>query len=252
MKIASHVLLFNQQKWILKNIENSAPYVDKIYVSYSKHPWNYNKKDRDKFINTADLSILKESKYFDKIEIIEGKWDLDEDQRNACLDKAKADGFDYLITHDADEFYTDSDFSKMIQTVKENPDHDYYVCDWITFWKDINHVICNQNMDIKIGEPEIVVNLNRNNRFTRCRIPSGKDRFKIKDILCYHTSYVLTDGECWSKINTWGHAHQFDTKKWYDTKWLNWNENIENLHPISPKAWKKAIKFNGDLPKELK
>ena len=61
-----------------------------------------------------DLDLLKQSKYYNKITIIEGEWEYDEDQRNACLDKAQNDGIDYLINHDADEFYFHKDFKKMI------------------------------------------------------------------------------------------------------------------------------------------
>jgi hypothetical protein len=71
------------------------------------------------------------------------------------------------------------------------------------------------------------------------------------DVICHHASYVLTDEECWEKINTWGHAHQFDTKKWYNEKWLNWNENVLNLHPISPEEWHKTKKYNKILPEIL-
>ena len=32
MKFGVHMLYFNQDKWILKTIENCAPFVDKIYI----------------------------------------------------------------------------------------------------------------------------------------------------------------------------------------------------------------------------
>ena len=42
MKFGVHMLYFNQDKWILKTIENCAPFVDKIYIAWSEKPWNYN------------------------------------------------------------------------------------------------------------------------------------------------------------------------------------------------------------------
>lgn len=252
MKIATHVLLFNQDKWILKNIENSGPFVDKIYVSWSEYPWNYNKNARKQFKNKSDLSILDKSPYRDKIEIIKGVWDLDEDQRNACAIEAKKDGMDYLLVHDADEFYTQSDFEKIINGIKKEPDYDFYKTPWITFWKDFEHVIADKNGRIIGGHPEVAINLNRGIRFTRCRRPSGNTS-KVLGALCHHASYVLTDEECWSKINTWGHAHQFNTKKWFDEKWVNWTEQTTHLHPISPIEWYCTVKFNtGKLPEVLK
>lgn len=252
MKFATHVLLFNQDKWILKNIENSGPFVDKIYVSWSLLPWTYNKNARNIFKNKSDLSILKQSKYFDKIEVIQGIWETDEAQRNACLEKAKEDGIDYLIIHDADEFYTDNGFKSIIEEVKSNPDYDYYTTPWITFWKDLNHVIAKQDGNIICGYPEIVLNLNKNVKFIRCRRPTGNN-IKQLTVLCHHASYVLSDDECWSKINTWGHAHQFDTRKWFNEKWLNWDNNTTCLHPITPCEWYKTVEFDkNNLPEILK
>lgn len=251
MKIASHVLLYNQDKWILQNIANSAPFVDKIYVSWSKLPWNYNKNARKTFTNQSKPEILDKSPYRDKIVLIKGVWDKDEDQRNACLAAAKADGMDYLLIHDADEFYTTADFKKIVDNIHKNPDFDYYTTPWITFWKNFNNVLAKSSGSIISGYPEVALNINSGNKFIRCRRPSG-DKIYQMDALCHHASYVLSDKECWEKINTWGHAHQFNTKKWYDNKWKKWNKNTTNLHPISPKEWHKAVSYDKNLPEVLK
>ena len=97
MKIATHLLFFNQDNFILKNIEMIAPFVDKIYVTWSEFPWLYNLQARDLFKNKSNPELLKQSPYYDKIELIIGEWNLDEDQRNACLDAAKRDEMDYLF-----------------------------------------------------------------------------------------------------------------------------------------------------------
>lgn len=250
MKIASHVLLYNQDKWILQNIENAAPYVDKIYIAWSDFSWTYNKNARKDFKNKTSLEILKKSKYFDKIEIIKGLWDTEEAQRNACVDKAKADGMDYLLIHDADEFYTYQDFEKMVKTIKENPNFDYYRTGWISFWKNFNNIIVKSDGQKILGYPEIALNLKRDVKFQRCRRLNG-DKVYVMDVLCYHASYILSDNECWEKINTWGHSHQFDTKKWFDTKWKKWDKNSRDLHPITPSDWHKTEDFKGILPEVL-
>lgn len=247
MKIATHILFFNQDKWILRNIEMVAPFVDKIYVAWSELPWSYNLAARDKFKNKSNPELLKQSPYYNKIELIIGEWNLDEDQRNACLDAARRDGMDYLLIIDADEFYNQNDLKKIVDDIKLNPNFEYYTTPWMTYWKDFNHILVNKNGDMISGYPEIAINLKYDNKFIRCRKPSGN---KIKQLtsICGHASYVLSDEECWVKINTWGHAHQFNRDAWFKTKWINWDENTINLHPITPKEWYKAIK----IPNELK
>lgn len=247
MKIATHILLFNQDRWILKNIEMIAPFVDKIYVAWSEYPWSYNPQARNNFTNSSNPDILKQSPYYDKIELIIGEWKLDEDQRNSCLEAAKRDGMDYLMIIDADEFYHPNDLAKLINDIKENPDYEYYTTPWFTYWKDFDHIIVDENNNYINGYPEICVNLKFNNKFVRCRRPSGT---KIKQLssLCGHASYVLNDAECWSKINTWGHAHQFNRNAWFINKWKNWTEETTDLHPISPSAWKRTIR----IPEKLR
>lgn len=247
MKIATHLLYFNQDSFILKSIEMIAPFVDKIYVAWSEFPWVYNPQARDLFKNQSNPELLKQSPYYDKIELIIGNWNLEEDQRNCCLDAAKRDGMDYLLIIDADEFYTKDNLKKLIIDIELNPDFEYYRTPWFTYWKDYNHIIVNENNDYINGYPEVCVNLRHNSRFIRCRRLSG-DNVKQLSSLCGHASYVLNNEECWSKINTWGHAHQFDRNQWYMDKWINWNENTINLHPIDPSAWYKTIK----TPEELK
>ena len=37
----------------------------------------------------------------------------------------------------------------------------------------------------------------------------------------------------------------------YNNKWLNWDINSIDLHPVNPKAWARAIKYEGELPEVL-
>lgn len=167
---------------ILKNIQNSGPYVDIIYVSVGNVPWSYT--GYVPTVYNTNLDFLNESKFKDKIRIIRGNWKLEEDQRNEVVMQARKDHVDYLITHDADEFYTT--FGNILNGIKAN-----------------------------------------------------------------HTSFVLSNDECWDKINTWGHSNQFNTHAWFHNKWLNWAEESVDLHPLNPPAWKRATRHSLKLPKEL-
>ena len=246
MKIASHVLYFNQDRWILDHIEMVAPFVEKIYVAWSELPWTYNPAARANFKNNSDPEFLKQSPYFDKIELIEGTWNLDEEQRNSCLEAAEKDGMDVLLIIDADEFYTKEALGNIIEEIKNNREPDTYFTQFFTYWKDYDHVLAKGDGSVSYGHLQVAMNLNRGHRFVRCRRPSGNKTVELQH-MCGHASYVLSDEECWSKINIWGHAHQFNLESWFDDKWKNWNENTLNLHPIEPSAWYKAI----PIPEEL-
>ena len=250
-RFCSHLCVFGQDRWLDKHISMIGQYVEKVYLSYSDIPWDYNKMARQQFKNSFNPDSLKDHKYYDKIEFIKGTWDLDEQQRNSCLDAAKRDGFDYMFIIDCDEFYKYDDIQKMIDNINNNPDYEYYTTPWLSFWKDYQHIVINENNDPIIGYPEVCINLHKDQRFIRCRRPSGTKNYQL-DSLCYHMSNVLTDQECWTKINTWGHSHQFSVGQWFQEKWLNWNENTLDLHPVNPPVWKQAVKHNYELPEILK
>lgn len=249
-RFALHVLGFNCTKTILQMLDNCGPYVEKIFVAYSEKPWSYNPDVKDSITNPTPRSIFEKSKHFNKIEIIDGYWDTDEDQRNSCVERAKEEGFDFLIIQDADEFYLSKDFKDNLNTISENPDWDVYLTPWHIFWKSLRYVIVNRKGNNIVGYPQFAINLNRNVKFKRARTPDSSDNFLLKG-MCYHPSFVLSDEELYTKINTWGHAHQFKREKWYKNKWLKWNLNTKYLHPVSPWEWNNVEVFKGDLPKEL-
>jgi len=251
MKFATHIVLFGQDKWIMKNIENSYSHVDKIYIAYSDKPWAYNPKARDEYKNSFDLNLIKNSKFYDKITIIIGDWLTEEDQRNACVNRAKVDGIDYLMIHDADEFYFHNDFEKIKNFIIDNPNYDIYTCGWISFWKSFNYITVPQSLDKIIGNPQIFINLKNGTSFERKRKPVGNKIINIPDIICFHASYVLSNLELYEKLKTWGHHNDFNVDVWYNDIWLKWHPDMINMHPINPSAWYKAIEFNDKLPEVL-
>ena len=187
-KFATHVVLFGQDKWIMRNIANAYPHVQKIYIAYSEVPWTYNPNARSQYKNSFDLNIIRNSQYADKIVIIEGVWDTEEAQRNACADQAAKDGMDYLIIHDADEFYFHKDFEKLKQFIFDNPNSDYYKVGWLCFWKSFNYVLLTPNGQPICGYPEFAINLKNKLRFLS-KIRPNKYNFLIittENGACYH------------------------------------------------------------------
>jgi len=251
MKFATYVSVFDQDKWILRNLENSYPHVDKIYVLYSKLPWNYNPKARDTYVNEFDLNIIKNSPYMDKIEIIEGDWLSDTDQRNSCLKKAKEDNIDYLMAHDADEFYFHNDFEKIKWAIRNNPQYDSYEIDFYAFWKSFKYILIDPKKGKKSGRAQTIVNVKNVDKYCYIRNVESNNRAFINDVVCYHGSYVLTDEQVFKKIKTWSHGADFDVDKWYNEVWLTWTPDSRNLHPIWPEAWTLAEEFKGILPEVI-
>ncbi len=252
-KFATHVVLFGQDKWIMRNIANAYPHVHQIYVAYSEQPWTYNPNARNVYKNSFDLNLIHNSPYADKVTIIEGVWATEEDQRNACAEEAAKAGMDYLLIHDADEFYHDHEFYEVLRYIRDNPNHDYYKIAWHCFWKSFKYVLLDAKGDDITGYPEFCINLKRGVRFQSKRRPN-KTNFTIIPSsygVCYHGSYVLTDKELQEKINTWGHTNDFNKEYWFKEKWLKWTPEMVDLHLVSPSAWSRAVPFKGTLPEVI-
>jgi hypothetical protein len=256
MRFAVLILMYDCNQFILRTIENCAPHVEKIFISYSPMPWvSYNTQARSKFSNKTSPEIIDKSKYKYKLEIVQGVWDSEEDQRNAVREMAIQQGFDYLIVQDADEFYSFEDYEINLQGIVNKPDHEVYQVPWVTFWKNPKYVI--QHRDIKNIKrtiystcPLFAINLSKEIRFDSRRVPLNcTNVFQLKGV-CLHFSWIFSDEDVISKISTWGHSHQVN-KFWYKYKWLNWSPPKRNISPFTSIEWVKAIPYKGILPKEL-
>lgn len=257
MKVAVQILYFNAHHFIAQTIRNCAPHVDKIYILYSQMPWSqYNTKARETFVNQSSLHLVETSPHRDKIEIVEGIWDTEEEQREHCRQRAAAEGYDFLIVQDADEFYTAEDYQKNLALMRANPGYEVYQTPWINFWKSVGYALVHRHHlgvenTIYGTCPLFAINLKMPVHFESRRVPrAAKSVFRLPGV-CLHLSYVFSDLDLFTKIGTWGHSHQVN-KNWFRWKWLAWHPGKRNLNPISSVEWPRAVPYTGPLPPELK
>ncbi|HMN13696.1 MAG TPA: hypothetical protein PKD55_15385 [Bellilinea sp.] len=247
MQIAAHVLAYNVTRTLRAVLENISPHVQKIYIAHPLRPWGYVEHSRSTKVNpTARDDILEATKGLN-VEVIQGDWETEEETRNACLKRAKEDGFDWLLTQDADEFYTEHSWGLILKHLKKSFHEDHFVTTWYNFWKSCQYVVVGPNGEIKGTNAGFAVRCRKDASFKRSRITSF-DRPSVLDYPCFHYGYVRTDAEIQEKVSTWAHANEFDALRWYRVKWANWSENTKNLHPTAPWIWKRAIRFPGEQP----
>jgi len=252
MKFATYLMTYDQGKWIMRNLENAYPHVDHIYIMHSELPWGYKPEARKTYTNNFDINIIKESPYMDKITIIEGDWLGDTEQRTDCLQRARRDGFDFLMIHDADEFYFYEDFEKIRNFVENNTNYDVFDMHLYAFWKSFKNILINHDGAYISGCNPTIANLNTVDHYDYIRDTYTQNRITIPDVICYHGSYVLTDEELYKKVNMTSHSNDYDGEKWYKEVWLPWTLESRNLHPIWPWAWNRAEIFTGELPEVIK
>lgn len=258
MKFAIHTLVFYGADQLHLMIQNTGPYVDKIYLSHSKIPWSaYNAEAKEKYNSAADASMVNSLPFKEKIVWLEGVWETEEAQRNHSLLRAREDGIDYMIIQDVDEYYLPQDFLANLEGIRRNPMYGSYRCPWTVFWKSTDYVIqVREHEGVKVTTvttcPNFAVNVQREDvKFVNRRLVNGINQSYKLPGLCYHLAWVLSDEEVLRKIETWGHSHQFDRKKWYRHKWLAWTPSTKFIGHITRANYLQAVPFKGMLPIEL-
>lgn len=246
MKIAAHVLSYNVNRFLKAVLENIEPHVDKIYIAYADRPFGYIKKSRDTKINPTQLSDVHAAMSSPKIEIIQGDWETEDACRNACLQRARDDGFDWFLTQDADEFYTESCWRQLKRLLLTNKTDNHITTTWYNFWKSSHYVIVDKNGSIKDKNAGFAIRCQSDVKFDDRR--ASRTVTRIVDCPCYHYSYVMSDDEMREKLSTWSHSTEVFSTSWYNIKWLNWNEDSRYLNPVTPRLFDKAIRFPLEQP----
>lgn len=258
MKFGILTLAFYGNNTLERMLANTGGLVDKIYLSHSPVPWNkYNTHARENFTSDFNSERISTFPFANKIHFLEGIWESEESQREQALQQARADGIDFLIIQDADEFYLPEDFMKNLEGIRNNPNYPAYTCPWLKFWKNTGFVMQARKHNGKSKQtvttcPNFAVNVNYPGiHFCSKRLINESENSFMLEGLCLHLCWVLTNEEVFKKISTWGHSHEFDYQKWFKHKWLSWREDTRYIGLFKRSDYLRAVPFKGALPKEL-
>lgn len=227
MKLACVSVAFCEERFIPKLIQTMQDRVDEIVVLNSIVPWN-GEAQRDYTANIA-LSL--------GATVIRDSWPTEEDQRNAGQEYCS--NYDWIIVMDPDEQMLEEDWQKLINFLEVAPLDAYVTGMQHTLWK--TGYIIDPAEDYKQ-----IIAVRPNVRFTDKRVVNTE--WGLAPTELWHFSWARNDLEMWRKINSYGHAKEFDPLKWFSEVWQS--DQLTNLHPLTPESLKEAIRI--DLPEELK
>jgi len=236
-KIAVLILAYNESEYIRQAIEQWNGLVNKIVVLVPILPWLGSPQEDDR---TAIIARNAGA------ETIIQHWGTEADQRTwGC---ARLYDYDYVITCDADEFYTKEDREKIIRTLNSGDEPCYRADKLITYWK-YNYVVTPPDTH----KPIIAIDPKRI-KFIEHRMPMKfletifTDWQPIIDVSIHHFSWSKPDHKIKAKIENFSHAE--DVKpNWYEEKWLNWKEEMEDIRPY---GIEKSRAVRQEPPQEIK
>jgi len=179
-----------------------------------------------------------------KIHVVRGGWDSETEQRAVGLEIVRQAGFELCFVVDADEIYDGPVLRAMIGLALTKPQVGCFLMTCLTYWKTHKFRIDPP----EFYKPPIFVrcgsDAEHNGRFIERRHATAKLVATIPPNfgVCHHLSYARTNEELRKKLLSFSHAHEV-RPNWYEEVWLAWDNNhaLENLHPVYPEAYKRAI-----------
>jgi len=213
-------------------------------------PWNGRKSDNRGTISRIEALVASHP----QASLIHGHWQNEMDQRNFGLDVLYREGIENCLVIDADEIYHTGQLEKMFRVIEHLPQFSAFHIEWNTYWSQNYY-------RIEPREPykPLVVVSTRHFLFTEIRtgvttvrrsaegvqVQEGAQTYNAAFIppevcICYHLSYCRSDEMMRRKLETNSHAKQF-LPNWFENVWSRWTPEMENLHPVQPEWYKRAV-----------
>lgn len=216
---------YREEKFIGGCVQQFQPFALRHIVLNSRTSWNEETAPRDK---TEEIASSLGA------EVVVGNWEAEATQFNYGLSLLK--NYDWVIICDSDERYKYFDIEILLNHLKNiSPDYEgIRTNDWSVYWKTPDYELMPPQPfhPLIAVRPSVLFNKARDAGLISIDFVSSK---------MYHFSYVRTDEEMWIKISNFSHRDEFDIEKWYRQKWIKWTPEMEDLHPVVPEQFKKAI-----------
>jgi len=222
VKIGACVLAYREESVIGKCLSGLAPIKD-ISVFLSLKSWTGRKDPMDRTEAIA---------WNMKADIFPDNWKSEADQRNAALEFMS--DCDWVWMVDADEHF-DPETVERVNKMLSGIDEDALLISHDIYWK-------NENWKLELAHDVAPITLCRPSvRFRWARLAECRIKHLPKEIRCRHLSYARSDKDMDTKIKNFSHSHEL-VDGWYENVWKGWTPEMENLHPVNPPEYRRAVK----------
>ena len=179
------------------------------------------------------------------VEFVTMPWKSEAEQRNWGL--ARLWDYDYVLTVDSDELYTESDQFKILERIGQEVDFEdnrycYRVPTVNTYFKTPEY-----RLDPRDTHEPLIACDPKHILFTEARIPNSQFQIPI-DVILHHISYLRPDKRLFYKLGQFEHFNQIKPN-WFEEKWKTWTPEMENVRAFGHEDSKAII---DPLPDELK
>lgn len=207
MKIAALSLVYNEEKLIKGCVKSLEQFVDAHVMVVGDRPYFGRCEIPDRSAELAEQMGC---------EVIKGSWALDHYQRNAgiALLNALYKDIDWIICTDVDMWLCADDMKKLLTRLQmASKDERAFVCAQYSYWKDINHILVEDDFKPVIAiRPDV--------RFNNGGCIDA-NYSTITDKLIHHLAWCEPK-DILKKVTTYTHAKEFDGAAWYKSYYQPW------------------------------
>lgn len=235
-------VVYENSGYLAESVLRIYPLVKKIVFLVGFEPW-YGRGD-PAFPQATMKTIYEMYDPDNKFVVIGKKWPSEHAQRNEGLRVLHDLGCDWCLIIDDDEMYNRMELDDAMRRISSatyaNGEAAAFLVWWIIYWRDRQTAI-----EGLIGPmPTFVRTKPGSVIFTNARnfsVLEGIYSDMSSDVVvCHHVSYVREPSQMRRKFSWFSHAPDVK-EEWIDKVWLGWTPEMENLHPMNPSSFKKAV-----------
>jgi glycosyltransferase involved in cell wall biosynthesis len=223
MKIGILTVAYREEYFIADCVNQFKGRGFQHLVLVSDTPWHGEREPMDETVELAERVGAK---------VIVSDWSTEAEQRNYGLKELREN--DWVLIVDADEEYEKGSVDSLLTFLETANLPAYGIGKIATYWK---------TKEYRIDPPEsggLIVAVKPTVQFYDKRCVSSEWDFLPEDIVMHHYSYVRDDLGMRRKIATFEHANEI-VPNWYEEVWCKWTPESQNLHPVHPESFARAI-----------
>jgi len=231
---------------------------DEVWIGLSDRPWRGEKLPPDR-TESFILPYIKHERR--NVHLLRGSWAVEEDHINSIImaaleyekahsrDPYKGDTWYWYL--DADEIYTLDQIREAKAMLTVYRESDAVMVQMATYFRHGNWIVTppeplTPRIFFRIKPGFKIVNIRHSN-------PLPQRELLLPRSMCvmHHPSYVATDEEMKSKIESFSHSHEF-VPQWYERVWKGGTLELHNFHPTHPPMYRSLQRLDpATLPAEM-
>ena len=237
IRIGAVYCVYDASNFLYESVYRIYHLMDKIVFILNTKPWCGDPVPGEPFETYKKILSIEDPE--NKIEVLTGTWEKEALQRNVGLNLLKGFDIDWCLIIDDDELYNASELTLIIKSL-DTAVHAAYLFHHQIYWKNRNTIIDEFEMSIPtLARTDGIVKFNEN-RGILVNKPHTWFTISANNIVCHHMSYIRSDSEMLRKIKNFSHAKDI-ISSWYEEKWLKWDEDMVDLHPLEVNGFRRTI-----------